>query len=84
MKFKSHTCPRCHGTGKVYSLEGTGATLRALRERAGISLRRMARRLEVSSAMLSKWELGEAKMPNARVEQFLSEVAQTSPSDAGS
>lgn len=48
----SETCLRCHQARFVYN----GAFLRWLRERAGISLREMARRLKLSPAYLSDVE----------------------------
>ena len=49
-------CPACLGTGKLYSY--SGADLRAVRKRAGVSLRDLARRLDLSAGYVCDVELG--------------------------
>jgi hypothetical protein len=47
-KFVPHPCPTCGSPQVIVS----GAWLRYMRERAGLTLREMARRLEFSAAYL--------------------------------
>lgn len=56
--MKKTICPKCLGTGKVDDLFSIGADLRRLREGAGLSLREMAARLNMSPAYLSDLERG--------------------------
>jgi len=51
-------CPRCQGTGVLPDPRLEGAEMRALRERAQLKLRELARRFGLSVGYLSDLELG--------------------------
>ena len=51
-------CPRCNGTGRLPDDRVMGAAMRKRRERAGLSLRELARRLKLSAPYLSDLEVG--------------------------
>ena len=55
---KTRRCRRCQGTGEEPDHVTIGANLRSSRERAGITLREMARRLGYSPPYISDRELG--------------------------
>lgn len=46
-----------------------GATMRALREKKGISLRELARRLNLSAPFISDMELGRRNWCKSRIEE---------------
>lgn len=73
-QLKTLTCRHCQGAGYTFDPETTGAALRRMREQAGISLRRMAKLLEVSPAYLSEAETDHRKLSNNLVERYLSKV----------
>lgn len=52
------TCPKCDGTGSVLNPMLVGQEMRELRESNGVSLRDMAKRLELSAPYVSDLELG--------------------------
>jgi len=58
MALKTTNCPKCDGTGKVLDRVAVGSEMRSERERAGVSLRRVARVSGKSVAYLSELELG--------------------------
>lgn len=64
-------CPSCHGTGKVHPIDGPG--LRKLRQEAGISVRALAGRLEISPMYLSDLELGRRQFSEKLAERFVEE-----------
>jgi ribosome-binding protein aMBF1 (putative translation factor) len=51
-------CPRCGGSGSVLDDRAVGAEMRARREKTGISLRELARRIKWSATYVSDLELG--------------------------
>lgn len=61
-------------TPAVHSLEDIGEHLRAARMERHISLREMARRIEVSPSFVSQVELGKAKPSLGTLYSFLSEL----------
>lgn len=52
------TCPKCDGTGQVIDPRMLGQKMRQLRERQGVTLREIARRLDLSAPYVSDLELG--------------------------
>ena len=63
-------CHHCAGTGKEVDPVALGKQMRLLRTRAGLSLREMARRMEVSAPYLCDLELGRRGWPPARITAF--------------
>lgn len=59
--FVTHTCQKCSGAGRVSAING--ACARWLREKSGVGLREMARRLGVSAAYVSDAERGRRTFP---------------------
>jgi predicted transcriptional regulator len=58
------TCPRCRGFGNINTDkddEKTGAAMRRIREKSGISLRAVARIMEKSPAYISLLEHGKQR-----------------------
>lgn len=66
--FDAVECPRCqgHGTLTVYR----GAYYRTMRKRKGLSLREVARRLNISAAYLSDLELDRRAIREAIAERL--------------
>lgn len=60
-------CSACEGTGRVPNPVATGLSMRQRRERAGVGLRELARKLDVSAAYLSDLELGRRGWRNAKL-----------------
>jgi len=59
--FVTHDCPKCRGVGRLSGINGAYA--RWLREKSGVGLREMARRLNVSAAYVSDAERGRCAFP---------------------
>lgn len=55
-EFLDNACPHCGGTGDIRAVNP--AWLRMVRERANVTLREMARRLDFSAPYLCDVELG--------------------------
>lgn len=53
------SCPKCNGSGRVPDDAAIGAKLRAARIKKGVSLREMARRLDVSAMWICDLERGK-------------------------
>lgn len=79
MKF-TRPCRYCKGTGKELDQFRTGQQLRTLREKAGISLRDMAKLLDISAPFLSDLELGRRDWSEKRIDQFMEAVRKKSTS----
>lgn len=60
------TCPRCGGTGTVAS----PSAMRKLREDAGVTLRQLAKQMNVSAPYLSDLELGHRQWTESKAELF--------------
>lgn len=60
-------CETCKGSGRVPNPVAVGASMRRRRERAGIGLREMARRVNMTAAYLSDLELGRRAWRNTRL-----------------
>lgn len=58
LRIESVSCPRCEGTGRIVDDSSVGRIFRQLRQRKGISLREVARRIKLSAAYLSDLERG--------------------------
>jgi len=54
----SEPCQRCGGTGKEPDHRAIGQRMRTLRERAGMTLRRVAGAMEITPSYLCDLELG--------------------------
>lgn len=59
--MKKTPCPHCLGKGYIINQSTFGGELREKRIAAGISLRAMAERLDISAAYLSDLERGNRK-----------------------
>lgn len=68
MKFIK--CPKCKGTGKLQSQAEIGAKMRKLREKAGLSLRKVALGMAISAAHLSDLELGRKNWNEDHIRAF--------------
>lgn len=60
-------CVACSGTGRVPNPIATGVQMRQRRERAGVGLRELSRKLGVSAAYLSDLELGRRGWRNLKL-----------------
>lgn len=60
-------CDKCSGTGLVNDPRVTGQLLRKEREQAGVSLRALAGKLEVSAAYLSDLERGRRNWSEGKI-----------------
>lgn len=58
MTMDTMTCPKCCGTGQVMDPRAQGLEMRQMREKKRVSLRDMAKRLDISAPYLSDLELG--------------------------
>lgn len=58
MKDPVKPCPKCGGTGKIQDDVLVGKALRKERTEAGLNLREIARRMELSAPYVSDLELG--------------------------
>lgn len=54
--------------------EEVGVALKLLRERAGLTQRELAERLEVQQPAVARWEAGGVRMPINRIEQIVAEL----------
>lgn len=77
---KQPTCPKCRGPLVCLPCERASrvqvaSDLRKARERAGISLRAMARRLGVGATYLSQFETGKTPAHGLKV-AYLAELAR--------
>lgn len=67
MTKQTKACPTCNGSGRVADPVVAGAAYRKRRLKAGIGLREMSRRLDVSAAYLSDLELGRRGWRNDKL-----------------
>lgn len=63
-------CPRCDGTGKLFDDRELGAALRAEREKAGKSLREVAKKMDLTISYISDLELGRRMWREELIERF--------------
>lgn len=63
-------CRKCGGTGKESDPVAIGHSMRRLRQRWGVSLREMARRLDISAPYLSDLELGKREWTEEKISTF--------------
>lgn len=52
-------CPQCKGRGRVPDPAKIGRVMRRTREKTGVSLREVARRMKIAAPTLSDMELGK-------------------------
>lgn len=52
----------------------TGAGLKALRERAGLTQRELASRLGIQQPAVARWEAGRVRIPVNRLEEIVAEL----------
>lgn len=70
MKIKTMPCQNCNGTGRIVDPRSFGASLRASRERVGLTLREMARRLSLSPPFVSDVEQGRRSFSEQNLEKY--------------
>ena len=63
-------CPRCQGSGRIADDRAVGTRMRERREAKKITLRAMARRLNLSVAYLSDLELGRRRWSHTNVTRY--------------
>lgn len=68
--MKTVACPKCEGTGKIIDHAALGLELRQMRLKAGVSLRHMAFRLQITPPYLSDLELGKRSWHDPRIRDF--------------
>lgn len=73
---KTLKCPKCSGTGRIADPVMLGASARSKRERSGISLRDLARTLNISAAYLSDLELGRRSWPIGLSSRYVTALDQ--------
>lgn len=64
------TCPKCDGTGHVLNPMAQGNAMRQIRLKAGVAVREMARRLDVSAPYVSDLELGRRGWNSGLIERY--------------
>lgn len=64
-------CPTCKGSGKIKDRDEIGYQLRKMREKKGLSLRKMAKQMKISAAHLSDLELGQRGWSLHHISTFL-------------
>ena len=75
----TETCPRCGGVGLVHDDRQVGRALRKLRVAASISLRDMARHLDLSPSYISDLELGRRTWREKLVTEYLKYLPKDAP-----
>ncbi len=73
-------CPTCNGKGQVPDPAIDGAKLRKKRERANLTLRLIAERMDVSVAFLSMVENGKRRFTPEQTSAFIAALRQLSKS----
>jgi predicted transcriptional regulator len=63
-------CPRCYGTGVLPDDRAIGVQMRERRQRAGLTLRALARKLNLTAAYLSDLELGRRYWNATNVKRY--------------
>ena len=58
-RHMTRECRKCNGSGKELDQRAMGAELRRMREESGLSLREVARQLDMVAGYLSDLELGK-------------------------
>lgn len=71
MNIHTKKCDRCDGTGRVPDPVAIGDHLRKKRENAGVSLRTIAKQMNISATYLSDMERGNRLWSVVKVEQYL-------------
>ena len=66
------TCPKCDGTGAVLDPRMVGQQMRELREHNDVSVREVARRLNLSAPYVSDLELGRRSFNEELIERYKS------------
>lgn len=77
--MKTKKCHCCHGTGTEHDAKVHGRAMSGLRLRAGIGLRAMAKRLNVSHTYLWQMEQGRRRWPDALNRKYRSLVMRELP-----
>jgi transcriptional regulator with XRE-family HTH domain len=67
--LSARPCPVCHGDGE--ELFFAGATMREARRAAGLSVREVARRMDLSAAYVSDLELGRRSFSETLARRYL-------------
>lgn len=62
-------CTHCGGTGRVHT--HAGREFRRIRDAAGVDLRSLAKRLDVSYSSISRWEQGQRPWPHGLTGAYL-------------
>jgi transcriptional regulator with XRE-family HTH domain len=70
MNFNTGICKHCGGTGRALDHVALGAHQRAMREKAGKSLRAIAAKMKVSAPYLSDLENGRRNWTEEKVEAY--------------
>lgn len=69
--MKQRSCHCCGGTGKEIDQTAIAAELREKREKSGLSLREVARRMGFTAPYLSDLELGRRNWSEEKVAEYL-------------
>lgn len=67
-------CKRCSGTGKEIDHVQIGLTVRHSRTAVGMTLRELARRLEISAPYLSDLERGRRNWSDSRLDDAMEKI----------
>lgn len=70
-------CPRCEGTGMILDPAYQGKQARARRKTANVSLRELARRMNLSAAYLSDLELGRRGWNETLTARYIKALRET-------
>ncbi|MHB2029810.1 MAG: helix-turn-helix domain-containing protein [Acidimicrobiales bacterium] len=58
----------------MFDAAETGAVLKTLRERAGLTQRELAERLGIHQPAVARWEAGRVRIPVNRLEEIVAEL----------
>ena len=70
VRWAGLVCPRCGGTGRLPDDRVMGAQMRERRQRAGLSLRALAKRLGLTASYLSDLERGRRHWSAKNVKRY--------------
>lgn len=73
--MRTEPCEHCAGTGKQLDQRAVGEQMRKRRKRKGLTLRTVAKQLEISTPFLSDLERGRRNWSRARLEEFQTATA---------
>lgn len=77
------TCRRCGGSGKEPDLQEIGGRIRDARVNAGLTLRELARRLDMSPVYISDIENGNREIQGDKAQRLMTHLGIRSGGEHG-